>query len=267
MHVSTVFQSTPFINASKDGSWTVSVATRISIVDCWLSWKPSLALSRSWGRSLRWQWNRPHNVGDAEQHPDPKLRPGERRKPKLGRVCKHQHMPRVSSPGQWVWNTKFQRQWPPEGLAATESSCSYAESQHSIPAAWGQGWTSALGLNQPCKCFRPTTPVWTGLHKALFFSRFTYMPLISPHSDSCCLHSDVRLSLEIPLKSSTALNIGESFTAIQKINSTQTTVSFFPALMKNYVVFYCNVPYFTQRILLPELIFGINIWNVSYRAI
>lgn len=103
-----------------------------------------------------------HSLGDAEQHPNPKLRPGQRRKPELGKACKHQHMPRVSCPRQWVWNTKLHDQWPPKGLAETESSCSDAESQHSISAAWGQEWTSALWLNRPYSFFRPTTLVWIG---------------------------------------------------------------------------------------------------------
>lgn len=40
-----------------------------------------------------------HSLGDAEEHPNPKLRPGQWKKSELGRVCKHQHMPQVSSPG------------------------------------------------------------------------------------------------------------------------------------------------------------------------
>ena len=103
-----------------------------------------------------------HDLGDAEQHPNPKLRPGQRRKPELGGACKHQHMPQVSSSRQRVWDTKLHHQWPPEGLAETESCCSDAESQHSISAAWGQQWTSALWLNRPYSFSRPTTPVWTG---------------------------------------------------------------------------------------------------------
>lgn len=72
------------------------------------------------------------------------------------------------------------------------------------------GAKSELHLNWPCSSFRPTTPVPAGLQEPLFSSTLTYMPLISPHSDSSYLYYYVNFRLEIPLKSSTALNIGKS---------------------------------------------------------
>lgn len=102
-----------------------------------------------------------HSLGDAEEHPNPKLRPGQWKKSELRKVCKHQHMPQVSSPGSESETQNFiisshLKVWQ------KQSSCSDWESQHSISAAWDQEWTSVLQLNRPYSFFRPTTGVnWT----------------------------------------------------------------------------------------------------------